>query len=381
MDATTKAKSVIDAKDLDALIAAVSKRGYKPIGPTVRDGAIHYDELTSIQDLPRGLGDEQSAGSYRLKQLDQDSYFGYTLSPQSWKRFLHSPAVKLFSATRGDGGFEVRSGEAEPERYAFIGVRACELRAIGAQDRVLLNPDHPDSHYGARRDGAFIVAVNCGQAGSNCFCTSMSAGPRVSEHYDLALTEVFKADNHYFVVEVGSDQGLEIISELDSSEAGSDALDAAEQAVRQAEEQVAKHLDTEGLPELLLDNLDHPRWDAVASRCLGCGNCTMVCPTCFCTAVEDVTELGTDSAERWRKWDSCFNSGFSYIHGGSVRRDLRSRYRQWMTHKLASWTRQFGESGCVGCGRCVTWCPVGIDITEEVAAIRTSAAKREASEP
>jgi Fe-S oxidoreductase len=96
----------------------------------------------------------------------------------------------------------------------------------------------------------------------------------------------------------------------------------------------------------------------------------MVCPTCFCTTVEDVSDVTGDHAERWRRWDSCFTLGFSYIHGGSIRNSGKARYRQWMTHKLASWIDQFGTSGCVGCGRCITWCPVGIDITEEARAIR-----------
>ena len=121
------------------------------------------------------------------------------------------------------------------------------------------------------------------------------------------------------------------------------------------------------MQELLQGNLEHPRWDDVAERCLTCGNCTMVCPTCFCTTVEDHSDLAGRRAERKRRWDSCFTMDFSYIHGGSVRDQARSRYRQWMTHKLASWIDQFGTSGCVGCGRCITWCPVGIDITEEVA--------------
>ena len=83
-------------------------------------------------------------------------------------------------------------------------------------------------------------------------------------------------------------------------------------------------------------------------------------------------------AERWRKWDSCFTLDFSYIHGGSVRTSAAARYRQWLSHKLATWIDQFGSSGCVGCGRCITWCPVGIDITEEVAAIRASEAASDA---
>jgi ferredoxin len=147
---------------------------------------------------------------------------------------------------------------------------------------------------------------------------------------------------------------------------------AAAAVVAQTASQMGRSLDTAGIKELLQGNPNHPRWDEVAERCLTCGNCTMVCPTCFCTTVEDHNDLTGTSAERVRKWDSCFTLDFSYVHGGSVRNSNKSRYRQWMTHKLASWIDQFGTSGCVGCGRCVTWCPVGIDITAEVAAIRAT---------
>jgi len=155
-----------------------------------------------------------------------------------------------------------------------------------------------------------------------------------------------------------------------------DARPAPPELCRQADEAVARaasqvrSVEREGLHELLTENFNHPRWEDVAKRCLTCGNCTMVCPTCFCTTIEDTSDLTGAHAERWRKWDSCFTQALSYIHGGSVRQSVKSRYRQWMTHKLASWTDQFGGTGCVGCGRCITWCPAGIDITEEARAIR-----------
>jgi len=160
--------------------------------------------------------------------------------------------------------------------------------------------------------------------------------------------------------------------EVPRGRAASKDLVAAQQAVDRAAGQMGRTMDTAGIKELLYRSYDHPRWDDVAKRCLTCANCTMVCPTCFCSTVEDTSDLKGEHAERWRKWDSCFTMDFSYIHGGSVRSTPRARYRQWMTHKLATWIDQFGTSGCVGCGRCITWCPVGIDITEEVRAIRES---------
>ena len=161
------------------------------------------------------------------------------------------------------------------------------------------------------------------------------------------------------------------MSELESTTAEERDLTRREQIIEGAAQRMGRELDTTGLRELLQDSLEHPRWDEVAERCLTCGNCTMVCPTCFCTTVEDVTDLSGEQAERWRSWDTCFSLDHSYVHGGSVRPTGRSRYRQWLTHKLGTWWDQFGTSGCVGCGRCIAWCPVGIDITEEAEALRT----------
>lgn len=196
----------------------------------------------------------------------------------------------------------------------------------------------------------------------------MGTGPKCERDFDLALTEI----DDGFVLEVGSDRGRELLQCLVSTDAAEDDIAAASAMHCRAADQVTKRMDTDDIRNLLLDNLDHPRWDDVADRCLSCTNCTMVCPTCFCSVVNEVTDLKEDHVERWRQWDSCFNIDFSYTASGVVRNDRRSRFRQWMTHKLASWHDQFGSSGCVGCGRCITWCPVGIDITEELAAIRQS---------
>ena len=255
---------------------------------------------------------------------------------------------------------------------AFLGVRACELNAIAIQDRVFLSGAYVDPGYKASREKTFIVAINCGQAGGTCFCVSMNTGPAAASGFDMALTEVLEDGRHYFVAEVGTASGAEVLRALPCRPAQDTEKAAARKVVASTAKQMGRNLDTTDIKGLLYRNYEHRRWDNVAARCMACANCTMVCPTCFCTTVEDVTDLTGEHAERWRKWDSCFTADFSYIHGGSIRATPRARYRQWMTHKLATWIDQFGSSGCVGCGRCITWCPVGIDITEEARAIRES---------
>jgi ferredoxin len=365
----TPATSVIGPDALDALLAALADRGYRVLGPTVRDGAIVYDDLDSAADLPIGWTDEQDGGRYRLERRDDEARFGYAVGPHSWKQFLFPAHVRLWKARRENGSFEVEE-EPPPDRpLALVGVRACELQGIAIQDRVFLEGRYVDRDYAARRQDAFVVAVNCFEPGGTCFCVSMDTGPKAKSGYDLALTEILDGE-HRFLVDAATERGAEVLGDLPHRDATETDVDAAERAVSGAAERMGRTLDTTDIRDLLAANLEHERWDDVASRCLTCGNCTLVCPTCFCSSVEDVNDLTGDAAERVRSWDSCFSLEHSYIHGGNIRGSTRSRYRQWLTHKFGTWHDQFGESGCVGCGRCITWCPVAIDVTEELAAIR-----------
>jgi len=363
-------KQTLTPDGLQALLDVLQARGYRVVGPTVRDRAIVYDDISSLADLPAGWTDEQDNGQYRLVRRDDEALFGYAVGPQSWKQFLHVPIQRLWKATRAGDDIRVSQEPVADEKLAFLGVRACELDAIRIQDRVMTGGEYVDPHYKARRDGAFLIAVNCSTAGGTCFCVSMDTGPKAETGFDLALTEL--DDGAGFVVEAGSEAGKAVLDELPARAANADEEAAAEAVVARTASSMGREMPAEGLRELLLDNLEHPRWDDVATRCLTCANCTMVCPTCFCTSVEDSSDLTGTESSRSRRWDSCFTMDYSYIHGGSVRSSTASRYRQWMTHKLATWVDQFGSSGCVGCGRCITWCPVGIDITEEVRAIRDS---------
>ncbi len=361
---------VIEAHELDALFGALRQRGYTLIGPTVRDGAIVLDELERSTDLPVGWTDEQDGGRYRIRKREDHALFGHAAGPHSWKRYLHPPALVRWRARRQDGSFLAEPETSPPPRYAFVGVLACELAAILVQDRVFLGGSFVDPAYRGRREAAFILAVNCGSPSSTCFCASMGAGPRASAGFDLALTEVLEGDRHDLVLEVGSERGASALESVSHRPADPADLTAAAAVVERAAGRMGRTLDTTDLQQVLYRHYEDPRWDEVGKRCLGCANCTMVCPTCFCATVVDETDLTGSTTERRRIWDSCFSQEFSYIHGGSVRISAGARYRQWMTHKLATWHEQFGISGCVGCGRCISWCPVGIDITAEARAIR-----------
>ncbi|MFJ7333171.1 4Fe-4S dicluster domain-containing protein [Streptomyces sp. NPDC101110] len=361
---------VLDRDGLSALVRLLDARGRTVIGPTVRDGAVVLDAIASADDLPFGWGTEVEAGRYGLVPRADGAVFAHTAGPQSWKTFLHPQREKLWSAERTpDGRLSVTEEHPTQPSYAFLGVRPCDLRAIAIQDRVLAGGRYRDRGYEERRTGAFLIAAECTEPGATCFCVSMGGGPAADAGFDLALTEVLDETGHRFLVRTGSEAGQDVLAHVCHQPADPATEYAAHAAVDAARDRMGRTMPPVDLRTLMGESLEADRWDDVAARCLTCGNCTMVCPTCFCTTTEEVTDLSGDHAERWLRWDSCFDVDFSHLHGGPVRSSARSRYRQWLTHKLSTWYEQFGSSGCVGCGRCVTWCPAGIDITEEATAL------------
>ncbi|MFD1663019.1 4Fe-4S dicluster domain-containing protein [Streptomyces caeni] len=375
-----QAEVVLGRDGLDALVRVLRRRGRTVIGPTVRDGAIVLAELDSAAELPHGWGVELEAGRYRVRRRTDPAAFAHSAGPQSWKSFLHPQRVRQWTADRGtDGELTVRAEEPARVSYAFLGVRACDLHAIRILDRVMTGGRYADPAYGSRRSGAFLIAVECTEPGATCFCVSMGTGPAVESGYDLALTEVLDGGGHRFLCRSGSEEGAAVLAELPRRAADGATRTAAADAVSGAAERMGRSMPPVDLRALMRNTLEADRWNDVASRCLSCGNCTMVCPTCFCTTTEDVSDLTGDHAERWRRWDSCYDLEFTLLHDGPVRPGRRSRYRQWLTHKIGTWHDQFGSTGCVGCGRCIVWCPTGIDLTEEAHALHREATEESAS--
>jgi len=341
----------------------VLARQHRVYGPQVRDGAIVLAPLTRDSRLPAGVVLDAEPARAELRQTDSPRQFEWAVGPQALKPLLFAPVQPLWQWTRGkDGELDFRPVAPEAEPTAVIGVRACDLAALRLSDAHFNEGPAVDPHYRAAREALFLVAVNCARPAATCFCAATGDGPSADSGFDLLLDELDAG----FLVTIGSGRGADLASALDLS-----PVSAGQRAEAQAQRARAASAQTRRLPDAPLSALagrrDSPHWQQVAERCLACGNCTAVCPTCFCHRQLAEGDLGGVAGATDRVWDSCFSPGHSLLGGRPLRSDTAARYRQWLTHKFCDWEAQYGRSGCVGCGRCIAWCPVGIDVTGELA--------------
>jgi formate hydrogenlyase subunit 6/NADH:ubiquinone oxidoreductase subunit I len=364
-------KVSLQKSELEDLLEIVRQMGYEIVGTKVKDRTVILAPIQSTSELPKGYQSHQEPGKYSLVQNGDQNYFDVASGPHAWKRYFFPPKSELMQFHKGEDGkpWSIKEGLEGHPRYAMLGVRPCDLAAIEIQDKVFIREDWCDPIYCERRSNSLLIAVNCMEPCDTCFCVSMGTGPEAKAGFDLCLTEL----ENSFLVEIGSEAGRMVLNHesITWQPASAFMLRTAQNGLAAAREKMGRELpDPESLQTQLLENLTHPRWEEVAERCMSCTSCTQVCPTCFCWNAYDESTLSGDTVVRRREWDSCFNPDYSYVFGGNTRPSTYSRYRQWLTHKWASWYDQYGTSGCVGCGRCITWCPAGIDHIEEITAIR-----------
>jgi len=363
---------------LAGMIETLIVEGYTVIAPTLHRNVVKLKPITGGDEIVRGLRDHQEAGHYRLNEGHENAFFEYVVGPDSAKCYFFPPSHELFALDIHNGRFALHQSRTQVPKLALFGLRPCDLAAIRVQDRVFAGSEpsgatgcEAEHYYRRIRSQSMLIVVNCTRPGGTCFCDSMGTGPKAADGFDVAMTELRSG----FIVEAGSETGMSLLDKLPLRDPSSAELELVDLKMDLARERMGRVLDTRGIVELLDRNIEHVRWDEVAARCLSCGNCTMVCPTCFCSTLTDSSDLAVKKATRTRHWESCFTHQFSHTTMGPQRHTIRGRYRHWMRHKLGTWWEQFDTSGCVGCGRCITWCPVGIDLTQEAAGIRGNHAK------
>ena len=362
--------ATFDARHFDRLIAALRALGYTVFGPRVRDESVVIDEIESAAMLPAGWEDQQERGRYTLTRTDSPRLFGITHGAHSWKRLLHPPTVRLWRAERGAGGLQFTDGDPAPRPMALVGVRPCELKAIHVQDGVLLDPHASDAVYRARREPAFIVVVQCARAGGTCFCASMETGPRARAGFDLALTEMVGPDGHWFLAEVGTHRGAEVLMLV-----GSRPATAREESRWPSARWPMSPLTWAGT---WIRRTFRRGWPGAMATRTGTSSRRAAWPAAtarWCARRASARPSRTTPISGTpRRIASVAGTRASLP---SSRTSTAAACARPRTRGTASGSctssppgmRSSGRSGCVGCGRCITWCPVGIDITEEARAV------------
>lgn len=331
---------IINKREIASLLDRLIK-GYEVFAPVNKGDRICFERINS--------------GS--------EAFLDYQNSRIPPKGLLLPQWEVLFSYHTTPGAVEIEEPP-PPERQRLVfGIRPCDARSFTLLDKVF-DGECPDPYYVNRRQGTVVVSLGCPKPRATCFCTSVNGGPFSTGGSDLLLVDI----GDEYVIQVISDEGARLLEGSGLKDAGENKLVLVAGAVRVAEASLEAGVATKGLKEKLDHSFNDPIWQQLTEKCLGCGVCTYLCPTCHCF---DIVDEGAGSdGDRIRLWDSCQFPLFTLQASGvNPRPTVRERYRQRIMHKFSHFIDNYGEFGCVGCGRCVTECPVNLDIRQVLNAI------------
>ena len=333
-----------------------------------KDSFLKFIDALRSEHRVFGPVKERNYVAFREISSSTDLFMEYQttmLSPG--KMFIYKPREDILKF-RMEAPVSIEEITPTIEKQVIVGIHPCDINAILYLDKTFLGV-FPDPFYKARRENTILIGLNCMQVSENCFCSSVGAGPflKAQAGYDMILTD-FGED---YLVEIKHSKASELFT-IKGKEAGPDEWRVKSEKEETVLKSFKKVIDIDGLDDLFMKNLDHPVWTTTADeRCLSCSNCVMVCPTCFCYDIVDETSMDLKGVRRIRQLDACQDLRFAEVHAGNFRLRRASRLRQFVIHNL-NYTNQYGVIKTVGCGRCITWCPTKIDLTEMAKEIQRS---------
>jgi sulfhydrogenase subunit beta (sulfur reductase) len=320
---------ILEKKNLDQTLKNWFTK-YKVIAPQIVDGISQFHPISPDSEL---VLNESINTRYPPKSL---------FLPQSEVMLRYNPQLN-----------KMENVEVLPDQRIIFGIRPCDANAITLLDTVFDTEEYRDPYWTAHRSSSTIIGLGCNKPQSTCFCTTVGYGPFNHDGMDALMTEI---DDNYFI-EVFSEKGETLFSELPF------ASEEEQEKVKRHQTQVAESMtiafETENLKHTLDNLFESNFWGEIAESCLGCGVCTFLCPTCFCFDIVDEVQRN----KRVRNWDTCMFRIYSQEASGHNPRPTQAeRTRQRLMHKYSYWLDHIGKIGCTGCGRCVRYCPVGLDI-------------------
>ena len=287
-----------------------------------------------------------------------DMYPSYSNTKNSVKEFLLPQLEELFRFAKKGNSNEIIDVKEKKRRSLLFGVRPCDGKAVAMLDKVFLE-NIPDSYYKSRLENTFVIGMACDTPLQTCFCTSVGGGPFSTEGLDALFVEL---EEKYLIIPV-TKQCEKLFVHFDN--ASKEDIKEAEKLKKNAEKRLKPVFEIEGIKEKLDEMFESSIWDEIYQKCIKCGICTYLCPACHCFDVQDET-IGEKGC-RVRNWDSCMFPKFTlHASGHNPRPTQKERWRQRIMHKFNYLKENTGLYGCVGCGRCVEYCPVNLDIRKVI---------------